>query len=153
MILTKLVNRVQNYQAKVLAWTIGLGLSLLATNNASADSGWVARQEGAFKAISPIFGVPNGGAPIDPRVYIANIISVVLGFLGVLCVILMIYAGFTWMTAAGEKDKVEKAQKTMLAAVIGLLIFLASFAISYFVARALVASTSPDGYIPTKIIK
>jgi cytochrome bd-type quinol oxidase subunit 2 len=110
--------------------------------SASAQSPWLKTQTNSFKALSPTFDVPGGLRPLDPREYLANIIQVILGFLGVLCVLLMIYAGFTWMTASGEKDKIDKASKTMTAAVIGLLIVLAAFAVTVFVTRALIGSTT-----------
>jgi hypothetical protein len=41
---------------------------------------------------------------------IATIIQVVLGLLGTIFVILMIYAGILWMTAGGNDTQVKKAQ-------------------------------------------
>ncbi|MCX6792408.1 MAG: IPT/TIG domain-containing protein [Candidatus Falkowbacteria bacterium] len=72
----------------------------------------------------------------DPRVAIANIIRIILGFLGVLALGLIMYAGFIWMTAKGEEEKIENAKKIMIGAVIGLVIVLASFGIaSYIISR------------------
>ncbi len=63
----------------------------------------------------------------------AQIINISLGFLGILCVSLLVYAGFLWMTALGDEAKIEKAKKTIWAAVIGLIIILSSWAITRFV--------------------
>src|SRR3989338_10529513 len=57
----------------------------------------------------------------DPRIIAANIIRIVLGFLGIVAVSLIIYAGWMWMTAAGSADKIEKAKKILISAVIGLV--------------------------------
>ncbi len=70
---------------------------------------------------------------------IGRIIDFLLGFLGVLALILILYAGFLWMTAAGNEEKVAKAKKIMGAAVIGLVIILASFAIANFIVGNLAA--------------
>jgi hypothetical protein len=67
------------------------------------------------------------------------IISVVLSALGVTFIILMVYGGYTWMIARGEEQKVTKAKDTLTAAVIGLIIIIAAYAISYFVTNALVS--------------
>ena len=73
---------------------------------------------------------------------IGNLISVFLGVLGIIFVILTVYAGYLYMTAAGDKDKVGKA-KTMLAqAIIGLIIIVAAYAISSFVVDAIATATT-----------
>lgn len=64
---------------------------------------------------------------------IGTIISAVLGLLGVIFVILIVYAGFEWMTAAGNETKVEKATATIKHSVIGLIIVLSSWAIWDFI--------------------
>jgi len=64
---------------------------------------------------------------------IGNVIKYVLGFLGIVMVCIVLYAGFLWMTAGGESDQVKKAKDWMLNAVIGLIIIIAAYAISNFV--------------------
>lgn len=64
---------------------------------------------------------------------IATIIKVILGFLAVIFLILTIVAGFRWMTAGGNEDEVKKAVTTIKNSVIGLVIVLAAYAITYFV--------------------
>lgn len=64
---------------------------------------------------------------------IATIIRAVLGLLAAIFMVLMITAGFKWMTAAGNESQVEKAQETIKAALIGLVVVLAAYAITYYV--------------------
>ncbi len=71
--------------------------------------------------------------------YAGNLISVFLGLLGVIFVILMIYAGYNWMTAAGNVEKVEKAGRIMRASVIGLLITGAVYAMWIFLFKKIVS--------------
>lgn len=73
----------------------------------------------------------------DPREIVANIIKILLGFLGTIAVVLIIYAGFLWMTAGGKPDNTKKAKDIMLAAVTGLVIILISYGITLFVTQAL----------------
>lgn len=78
---------------------------------------------------------------------IAEIIKVVLGFLGIIFLVLIIYAGFLWMTAAGNEERIKKAKDIMIAAVIGVAIILAAYAITVFVVGKLLEATgvSPTG--------
>jgi hypothetical protein len=72
---------------------------------------------------------------------VGSIINVVLGFLGIVLLGLLLYAGFTWMTAGGDEDKVKKAKGMITNAIIGLVIIVAAFAISSFVLGSLVNVT------------
>ena len=64
---------------------------------------------------------------------IVRIIQWALGFLGLVAVVLILYGGFVWMTAAGNEDKVSTAKKIISAAVVGLIIVLLAWAIVIFV--------------------
>lgn len=72
---------------------------------------------------------------------IGNIVNIILSFLGVLLLIYLIYAGFLWMTSGGDSKKADTAKTYIQNAVIGLIIILASFAISNFVITNLTAVT------------
>lgn len=89
-----------------------------------------------------------GLSDTDPRDVVANVIKVVLGFLGTIAVVLIIVAGFQWMTAAGNEDKIAKAKKIMTAAVIGLVIVLMAYALSTFVINAIISATNPSTAVP-----
>jgi len=75
---------------------------------------------------------------------VSQIIKVFLSFLGVIFIVLIIYAGFTWMTAAGNEEKIDKAKKTMVSAIIGLAIVLSAYALTYFVIDQLLEATRND---------
>jgi len=62
--------------------------------------------------------------------------------LGTIAVVLIIVAGFQWMTAAGNEEKIGKAKKLMSAAVIGLVIVLMAFALSSFIINAVITAVS-----------
>ncbi len=64
---------------------------------------------------------------------LGTIVSVALGFLGVIFIILIIWAGYNWMTAGGNEEKVSKARHTIVRAIIGLIIIVSSYAIWFFV--------------------
>lgn len=68
---------------------------------------------------------------------IGSIISIVLGFVGVIFLGLTLYGGLIWMIARGNDQEIEKAKKLIEAAVIGLAIVFAAYAITYFVTSRL----------------
>ncbi|OGF26244.1 hypothetical protein A2303_03540 [Candidatus Falkowbacteria bacterium RIFOXYB2_FULL_47_14] len=84
----------------------------------------------------------------DPRVIVANVIRIALGFLGVIAVVLIMYGGWLWMTSNGNAAQLEKAKKTLVAAVIGLIIILMSFAIASFVLNSLLSATGGNACNP-----
>ena len=74
---------------------------------------------------------PQNDVPLEQR--IGDIIGIVLSLLGVVFLILMIYAGFNWMTAGGDEEQITKSRNTIRAAIIGLVIVIASYALSVFI--------------------
>ncbi len=70
------------------------------------------------------------------RDYIKNVVKFALGFLGIIAIVVIIYGGFLYLTAAGKEDKAGTGKKTITYAVIGLLIIMASFAIVNTVLQA-----------------
>lgn len=63
----------------------------------------------------------------------AVIIQAFLSLLGIIFIVLIIIAGFKWMTAAGNEEQIKKSQATLKTAIIGLIIVLGAYAITYFV--------------------
>jgi hypothetical protein len=72
---------------------------------------------------------------------VGQIIGALLSLLGVLLVVLVIYAGFLWMTAQGSEDKVKTAKKILTNAVIGMVLIFAAYAITNFVVEQVAVST------------
>ncbi len=89
--------------------------------------------------VAPAAGITNTSRTL-PEI-VGSIINVVLGFLGVLLLVYILYAGFLWMTAGGDSKKVDEAKAMLKNAVIGLVIITAAFAISSFVLGSLITVT------------
>ncbi|HCC13407.1 MAG: hypothetical protein UV82_C0012G0029 [Candidatus Magasanikbacteria bacterium GW2011_GWD2_43_18] len=68
---------------------------------------------------------------------VIGLINVLLGFLGLIAVIIILIGGFRWMTAGGNEDKVGEARKTIFAGIIGLAIILFAWGITTFVVQQL----------------
>jgi|ADurb_Met_03_Slu_FD_contig_41_257622_length_689_multi_4_in_0_out_0_1 type IV secretory pathway VirB2 component (pilin) len=119
-----------------LVWAASL-LSLVpvasqAANTITSNDLWGYNTVGAYQN--------EGFSTTDPRQTVARIIKVALGFLGSIAVILIILAGFKWMTAAGNEDKVAESKKLMSAAFVGLVIILTAFALTNFVINSVITS-------------
>ncbi len=82
-------------------------------------------------------GIGTDATTNDLPTLIGNIIAVLLSVLGIIFVVLIVYAGFLYLTAQGEDEKVKKAKKLLSQAVIGLVIIIAAYAIAAFVIEAL----------------
>ena len=72
---------------------------------------------------------------------LGNIIEVFLSVLGIIFVVLVVYAGYLYLTAAGDDEKVKKAKKLLGQAVIGLIIVLSAFAITTFIVAGIEQAT------------
>jgi hypothetical protein len=70
-------------------------------------------------------------------VILGSLISSFLGILGIIFLLLTLYSGFLWMTAAGNPTQVDKAKRLMTQAIIGLVIMLSSYGVTRFVINQL----------------
>jgi uncharacterized membrane protein len=87
-----------------------------------------------------IFGGTFGSA--DLPTIISSIITTIMAILGVIAVLIFLWGGFIWMTAAGDDDKVKKAKDMIISSIIGLAIIFTSWAIANFVIGSLSSATS-----------
>ncbi len=103
-----------------------------------------------IKAQDQAFIDASGLQPISLSEFISGIIRIILGFLGVIFIILIIYAGLLWMTSAGNEDKIATAKQIMTAGVIGLAIVLMAYAITTFVLGQIFRISSGSGAQPAQ---
>lgn len=116
-----------------LAWAIGLvSLTPAVTQAMGSEDLWGTGTVASYE--------DEGFSSTDPRQTVAKIIKVALGFLGSIAVILIVLAGFKWMTAAGNEDKIAESKKLMTAAFVGLIIILTAFALTNFVINSVISS-------------
>lgn len=77
----------------------------------------------------------------DLRTFIKNVVNFALGFLGLIAVVIIIYGGFLYVTAAGNEEQAGKGKKAITYPLIGIIIILSSFAL---VNTVLLAGTGSD---------
>lgn len=64
---------------------------------------------------------------------IGRLIGFLLGFVGVVLLVMLLWAGFLWMTAGGEKEKVDRARSMIANAVAGIAIIGLAYVVTGFV--------------------
>lgn len=68
---------------------------------------------------------------------VAIILQGALSLLAIIFLIIIVVAGYRWMTASGNEESIKKAQDSIKRAVIGLVIVLMAYAITYFIFNVL----------------
>ena len=79
---------------------------------------------------NPLAGATGGGTFEST---VKNVITGVLGVIGVLALIAFIFGGITWMTSGGESAKIQKGKNMMIWAVMGIVIIFSAYAILSFI--------------------
>ncbi len=68
----------------------------------------------------------------DADALIIKILNWMIGLGAVICVVMLVFAGYSYMTAGGDEGKVGKASKTLTNAIIGLVIcFIAVMLVNF----------------------
>ena len=105
--------------------------ALIVAHPALAQTGGLSGASQNIGAVAQTAGVTNGN--VDLLTVIGRVLNIALGFLGVLLLFLILYAGFLWMTAGGDATKVETAKKYIRNAIIGLIIIACAWGIVRFI--------------------
>lgn len=109
----------------------GLVIPLLAAAQCSGDDIGLCSAAGLF--------IPTG-VP-EPVAIIGTVIRLVLSVVGVIFLIMILYAGYNWMTAAGKEEQIRMAKRTIAHGAIALVIILGSYIIVNFVLSSLQKAT------------
>lgn len=79
----------------------------------------------------------NAGADTysKPQELIGIGINAALAMVGLIFLVLMIYAGYLWLTSHGEEEPIKKAQKIIVSSIIGFILVVSAYAITVFVGK------------------
>lgn len=80
----------------------------------------------------------------DPAVIIGNVVSALIGVLGAVLFIYLLWGGYKYMTAGGEPNKVKEGTDTIRNAIIGIVIVSLSYAIASYVLERLAGATTSE---------
>lgn len=115
------------------------GLMLILLFLMAAPAVLAAEQTGAEKAKSGLDTTAKGGYGVtvlpedDLSLIVGKIIGAGLALLGVIFFIIIVYAGISWMMAMGKEEKINEAKDMIVAAILGLIVVLAAYAITIFI--------------------
>jgi len=116
---------------------------LFVTSVASASAQITSKIQGGLTTAAKGSGYTSGAAGSgDLAAIVGNLIGQALTLVGVLLLGLMLYGGILWMTAGGDKGKVEKATSVIKNAVIGLIVIVLAYALSNFIVLSLGNATT-----------
>jgi hypothetical protein len=76
---------------------------------------------------------------------VAQIFKIALSLLGVIFLIIMVFAGYRWMTASGNEEAITSSKAAIKRAIIGLIIVISAYAITHYVFSALPFSGNIQG--------
>ena len=102
-----------------------LGVALMLTPRAVFASSTTGRGLGSNTLPLPD-NLPAQTSFLDLLTFIINFI---LGFVGTIAVLMLIWGGFRYLTSSGKSDATKDAKNTILYAIIGIVIILLSYAI------------------------
>lgn len=72
---------------------------------------------------------------------ITTILNVIVGLLGIICVVVIIFGGVQYMTSTGDAGKVKKGKDTILYGIVGLVICaLAAVIVNFVIANVIGAN-------------
>ena len=91
-----------------------------------------------FKASGTSAGFPENAVP--PEVIVGQYIQTGIVVIGALFGVLIVYAGYLWMTARGNETQAKKAMDILKDAAVGLVIVIGAYAITSFVVNRIVTS-------------
>lgn len=81
------------------------------------------------KAFAPDLAAGSVGAVAPLGKFFSTLIGFLTGLAGLMFMLYFILAALSWITAGGEKGKIESAKSQMTNAAIGLIIVVATYAI------------------------
>lgn len=88
-------------------------------------------------------GCPDAKTDLaDPSTIVGNVIKAVVGVLGLVAIVVIVYGGVQYMTSTGDSGKTKKARETIIYAAVGLVICALAFAITQFVIDSINNSSS-----------
>ncbi|MEK7067957.1 MAG: hypothetical protein AAB956_03090 [Patescibacteria group bacterium] len=92
---------------------------------------------GLNNVVAGVYGADANQRTLQAMVVL--VINGILGLLGIIFLVLVLYAGFLWMTAAGNEDQVGKAKNILTTSIIGIIIIVAAYAIVKFALDAILS--------------
>lgn len=82
------------------------------------------------------------GLPGNFQGLTGTVLAGIFYILGTIFLLLMIYGGYVWIKSAGRDQEVDRAKKILATSIIGMVVVLASYAITNFILGRIGAPTT-----------
>lgn len=69
----------------------------------------------------------------DANATIANVMTVVYGLAGIICVLVIVIAGFLYTTSTANPSHTKRAREAIIYAAVGLIVVMTAFVITQFI--------------------
>jgi len=118
--------------SKKISFSKGLTLIiliLLVLPNLCLSQGEI--QQG-LKNVGEQSGLPGGESGAMYTI-VGKVVGIVVGLLGLILAVFIVWGGAMWMTSGGNEEQIKKAKAMIINAIIGLVIVLLAYAISSFI--------------------
>ncbi|MFA6322206.1 MAG: hypothetical protein WCX71_01865 [Candidatus Buchananbacteria bacterium] len=122
----------KSFKALVIVCLIVMGLSCSSSLILAAGETTGGSQLNLTDKMEKV-GTAAGFGTTPITITIGQIIQIFLSLLGVIFLGYTIYAGFLWLTSAGNDEKLTKAKSILRGSIIGIIIILGAYAITAFV--------------------
>jgi hypothetical protein len=126
---------------KSLFYALVFGLFIILPQLALAQSTNNTNKIGLMERLQTVAG--SGGYQTDTNIastpkIIGTVVGAFVGFLGITFIILIIIAGYGWMTASGNEEAIKKSKTTIKQAVIGLIVAISAYTIWSFIFQRII---------------
>lgn len=61
--------------------------------------------------------------------FLSNLIALIYAIAAIVLIFMLLWGAFEWLTSGGDKEKVSSAQKRIISAIIGIILFAIAFAV------------------------
>lgn len=112
-------------------------LSLLLFITSFVPNNYILAGSEVAKGLKTTGGEANVTTNVNLYGYLALIIQTILGAIGIVILILIVYAGVLYLTASGNSEKIKKANGILFSAVLGLIVIFGAYSISAYVVNRL----------------
>ena len=94
-----------------------------------------------FADVNLVNPLGKNPADADPRILIGRLIKGILGLSGSIALLIFIYGGLVYLTAQGERERIERGKNTLIWATMGIVVIFGSYAFLSYVFKGLGQAT------------
>jgi hypothetical protein len=125
---------------KFFILSLVLSCFLVVLVNAQPDIGL-----GTAQGIAQQSGLSTSGATETGLAEtIGRYINLLLGFTGIIFLLLTLYAGYLWMFGGGNEENIAKAKKILTSSTVGVVIVLLSYSTTSLILYFVAGTTKPE---------